>query len=92
MIAGDDAPLPGERQDAPEPRAPALPIEGSIVGAALEIRDVGLKAELLLWLLRNNPRDHDNIAKLFQEMDGKLRESWRHYAAYHDIRHCQGQA
>lgn len=90
MIA-DGQPLPGERQRDPEPQAPMLPVEGHIVGAALDLQETRAKVDLALGLIRYMPRQDADIQQAYADAQQALSASWQAYSNYREVFACKGQ-
>ena len=79
--------------EQPERRqtAPALPIEGHIVAAALAAEKMRGLCEQILLILQHAPRD----ATLMNRVHGEAMDAWikvdEHYNAYQAVLSCEGQ-
>lgn len=80
-------PAQPERRQA----APALPIEGHIVGAALAAEKMRGLCEQIILILQHAPRD----ATLMSRIHGEALDAWakvdEHYSAYQAVLSCKGQ-
>lgn len=75
-----------------EQTVPGLPVETSIVGAALSARDALQQAQVLSWLLANTPRDAGSVWSTIATLEQAVASARAHYAAYREIVTCKGSA
>ena len=81
-----------ESTAADEPRAPALPIERPIVAAVRALEAVKAQVERALLQLEWSPRDEAEVFGALSGLNASANTAWHAYAAYSEIRKCQGQA
>lgn len=86
----DEAPV-GPEQPEKHSSAPALPIEGHIVAAALATEKMRGLCEQILLILQHAPRD----TVLMSRIHGEALAAWvkvdEHYNAYQAVLSCKGQ-
>lgn len=83
---------PFESLPQPSSTAPALPIEGHIVAAALAAEKMRELCAQMLLIFQHAPRD----AALFYRLHTEAFDAWaqvdENYAAYRAVLECKGQA
>lgn len=88
--------FPGQERaakvDAQSGTAPALPIEGHIVAAALKAERLRALAEQLLLVLQHAPRDGALYARVHDEALAAWCDMDQHYQAYRAVLECEGRA
>lgn len=83
---------PFEPLPQPSSTAPALPIEGHIVAAALAAEKMRELCAQMLLIFQHAPRDAALLYRLHREAFDAWAQVDENYAAYRAVLECKGQA
>lgn len=88
-VAGTDVAIAAIEQ--PAPAAPALPVEGHVVRAALAAERARTKAAEIVGILSICPRESGLIWSALTDLQQATNDAIESYHAYDAVRSCAGQ-